>query len=230
MESHSRSALVLRAESRPLAGSMWLDVADRGSIRLAVGPQNGPHPRYHGLMSSRRGWREDGVFFEHIRVPDVQLRSTSGGDCPASWTLELPDDRGGLPARAATRPDYRGRGHGSAFQGTYVLAGRTAGICSRSGSVRRVWYCRLRICGSRPSTRLTSEGDCLRMTVRDRHVRRGAGSGSIELPGATLLARECRSGLGGGCLRFVRARAAGRRAGRYRRSRDARWSRRCPLR
>ena len=32
---------------------------------LAVGPQNGPHSCYYGPMSSRRGWREDGVFFEH---------------------------------------------------------------------------------------------------------------------------------------------------------------------
>ena len=32
---------------------------------LAVGAPNGPHPCYHGPMSSRRGWREDGVFFEH---------------------------------------------------------------------------------------------------------------------------------------------------------------------
>src|SRR5579863_4385262 len=34
-------------------------------MSLAVGPQNGPHPRYHKAMSSRRGWREDGIFFEH---------------------------------------------------------------------------------------------------------------------------------------------------------------------
>ena len=34
-------------------------------MRLALGPRNGPHTCYHGPMSSRRGWREDGVFFEH---------------------------------------------------------------------------------------------------------------------------------------------------------------------
>jgi integrase len=32
---------------------------------LALGPQNGPPTCYHRPMSSRRGWREDGVFFEH---------------------------------------------------------------------------------------------------------------------------------------------------------------------
>ena len=32
---------------------------------LALGPQNGPHTCYYRPMSSRRGWREDGVFFEH---------------------------------------------------------------------------------------------------------------------------------------------------------------------
>ena len=44
---------------------MWLDVADCSSVWLAVGPQNGPHPCYPRPMSSRRGWREDGIFFEH---------------------------------------------------------------------------------------------------------------------------------------------------------------------
>ena len=37
------STWFLRAEPKPLAGSMWLDIADWGSARLAVGPQNGPH-------------------------------------------------------------------------------------------------------------------------------------------------------------------------------------------
>ena len=32
---------------------------------LALGPQNGPHTCYYRPMSTRRGWREDGVFFEH---------------------------------------------------------------------------------------------------------------------------------------------------------------------
>lgn len=32
---------------------------------LALGPQNGPQTCYYRPMSSRRGWREDGVFFEH---------------------------------------------------------------------------------------------------------------------------------------------------------------------
>ena len=32
---------------------------------LALGPQNGPHTCYYRPMSSRRGWRENGVFFEH---------------------------------------------------------------------------------------------------------------------------------------------------------------------
>ena len=30
-----------------------------------MAPENGPHPCYHETMSARRGWREDGIFFEH---------------------------------------------------------------------------------------------------------------------------------------------------------------------
>ena len=30
-----------------------------------MAPQIGPHPRYHETMSTRRGWGQDGIFFEH---------------------------------------------------------------------------------------------------------------------------------------------------------------------
>ena len=46
---------------------------------------------------------------------DVRLRRTRRGDRPASGPLEHQDHRGGLPARAATCPDHRSRGHGQAI-------------------------------------------------------------------------------------------------------------------
>ena len=51
-----------------LAAIMSPDVADEAGHGWQLAPENGPHSCYHGTMSARRGWGEDGIFFEH-RAP-----------------------------------------------------------------------------------------------------------------------------------------------------------------
>jgi integrase len=45
----------------------WVSLA--GAARgWPMAPNNGPHSRYAGPMSTRRGWGEDGIFFEHTTL------------------------------------------------------------------------------------------------------------------------------------------------------------------
>ena len=44
-------------------GSRSPDIAERGWL---IAPKNGPHFWYPTLMAARRGWSEDGIFFERI--------------------------------------------------------------------------------------------------------------------------------------------------------------------
>jgi len=65
METHTRFYLLLGSH---LKAPSWKYVADRGLRGLYVAgtwPPEWPPYLYHRPMSSRRGWREDGVFFEH---------------------------------------------------------------------------------------------------------------------------------------------------------------------
>jgi integrase len=47
-----------------------------------MAPKIGPHPEYSGLMSSRRRWGEDGIFFEHTGSCRDPERHRS---CPGRW-------------------------------------------------------------------------------------------------------------------------------------------------
>ena len=47
-----------------------------------MAPQIGPHRGYSGFMSSRRGWGEDGIFFEHTALCRDGDRHRN---CPGRW-------------------------------------------------------------------------------------------------------------------------------------------------